>query len=314
MKSQCYQAVAAPRAPGIELARSPARMPSLYEIDDEKAPPVMERTDAQRREHYVIERELAARLRLANAEERRTLYGAMYDEMLRRVPHHPMLVRKDDAEATRRAVAAQLRLLGRFLSGSTTFLELGAGDCSLSIAVAARVRTVYAVEVSEEIVARQRGPGNFSLVLSDGTSIPVPEGSVDVAYSNQLMEHLHPDDAAAQLRNVHRALRRGGVYICLTPNALSGPHDISGEFDAVATGFHLKEYTYAELGRIFRAAGFGALRALVSVRGRATPVPLAVTRPWEELLRRLPAPARRALGSRLPLRLLLGIQLVGTRL
>ena len=55
---------------------------------------------------------------------------------------------------------------------------------------------VYAVEVSEEITGNLAFPRNVRLLLSDGTSIPVPDASVAVAYSNQLMEHLHPDDAA----------------------------------------------------------------------------------------------------------------------
>jgi predicted SAM-dependent methyltransferase len=37
--------------------------------------------------------------------------------------------------------------------------------------------------------------------------------SVDLAYSNQLMEHLHPDDASEQLANVYRALKPGGVTV-----------------------------------------------------------------------------------------------------
>ena len=105
------------------------------------------------------------------------------------------------------------------------------------------MRQVYALDVSAEITSRVSLPSNFKLILSDGTSVPLPPESVDVAYSNQLMEHLHPDDALEQLQGIWRALRPGGVYICLTPNRVNGPHDISQYFDSVATGFHLKEYT-----------------------------------------------------------------------
>lgn len=37
---------------------------------------------------------LAAQLRGGTAEERKQLYGKLYDEMYRRVPHHPQLIRK----------------------------------------------------------------------------------------------------------------------------------------------------------------------------------------------------------------------------
>ena len=100
---------------------------------------------------------------------------------------------------------------------------------------------MYALDVSDEIATRITLPANCKLVLSDGLTVAVPEGSIDVAYSNQLMEHLHPDDAVEQLHNVYRALKPGGAYICITPNALWGPHDVSRRFDREPTGFHLKE-------------------------------------------------------------------------
>ena len=43
------------------------------------------------REHYLIERELADRLRSAPRSERGALYSELYDELFRRVPYHPML-------------------------------------------------------------------------------------------------------------------------------------------------------------------------------------------------------------------------------
>lgn len=61
------------------------------------------------------------------------------------------------------------------------------------------------------------------------------------------MEHLHPDDAYEQLQEIYNALIPGGIYICITPNRLSGPHDVSQYFDSIATGFHPKEYTTVEM-------------------------------------------------------------------
>ena len=154
-----------------------------------------QRTPEQLKEHYIIEKELASRLRSASREERRHLYTALYDELFRRVPHHPQLTQKADPQTQAEAVSAQLALLSRFLKPDSTFLEVGPGDCRLAFEVAKRVRKVIAVDVSEEITRTSERPDNFELIISDGSSIPVPVESVDVAYSNQLMEHLHPDDA-----------------------------------------------------------------------------------------------------------------------
>jgi len=269
------------------------------------------RTPDQLREHYEIERELASRLRQCAPHERLRLYASTYDELFRRVAHHPMLLRKKDPEATRSAIMSQLRLIRGFLRPDTHFLEIGPGDCSLSLAVAREVQQVYAVDVTELISSSAARPANFQLILSDGISIPVPQGAVTVAFSNQLMEHLHPDDALEQLRNVYKALGHGGVYVCITPNALSGPHDISRGFDRVASGFHLKEYTNGELYALFVQVGFSKVRAMVSVRGRSTLLPVWVCRIAEWLVHRLPHPFSRELAGRLPLRLFLGIQMIG---
>ncbi len=43
--------------------------------------------------------------------------------------------------------------------------------------------------------------------------MPFDSDSIDLVISNQLMEHLHPDDAYDQLREVYRVLRDGGRYV-----------------------------------------------------------------------------------------------------
>jgi SAM-dependent methyltransferase len=142
--------------------------------------------------------------------------------------------------------------------------------------------------------------------------VPLPPDSVDVAFSNQLMEHLHPDDALEQLGGIWRALRPGGVYICITPNRISGPHDISQHFDPVATGFHLKEYTTEELSGLFRQVGFRKVQSLLGWRGFSVPVPAAPVIACEAVLARLPSTPRRRLGRTVG-RAFLGVRLVGTK-
>jgi SAM-dependent methyltransferase len=169
------------------------------------------------------------------------------------------------------------------------------------------------VDVSGEITKGAARPANFELILSDGSSIPVPAGSVHVAYSNQLMEHLHPDDALEQLRNVYAALAPGGRYVCITPNRLTGPHDVSEHFDEVATGFHLKEYTATELARIFKAAGFSRISAFASYREQFFAVPVFLLKIAESVVAVLPRSSRRQVARRLPFRALLRAAVVGEK-
>lgn len=248
------------------------------------------------RAHWEIERELADRLRAASRNERSVLYSAVYDELFQRVPDHPQVVRKADAAEQQAAIAGQQALIKQFLKPGETLLEVGAGDCALSLAMSSYAGRVYAVEVSREIAQTQDAPSNFELLITDGRAIPVAPGSVDLAYSNQLMEHLHPDDAAEQLGNIFASLRGGGRYLCFTPNRVLGPSDISQFFeDDVASGFHLREYSQRELCDLFRATGFDTVQTVSSLRGQIWAAPIAPIAAAEVLFERLPRSARLAL-------------------
>ncbi len=265
------------------------------------------------KEHYRIEKELAARLRSASKDERRHLYTVVYDELFSRVSDHPQLTQKANAVLRQKEVAARLELISGYLHPDVVYLEVGPGDCALAVAVAHRVRKVYAVDVSNEVAGGVRLPDNLEFAISDGCSIPVPAGSVQLAYSDQLLEHLHPDDAVEQLAGIYQALAPGGVYLCITPNRLSGPHDVSRYFDEVATGFHLREYTVGELTELFRRAGFRKCKVLVGGGGFHLTVPLAIVTAGEWLLGGLPVTLGRTLARGLPWRLMLGAKVVATK-
>ena len=254
----------------------------------------MERTPAQLKQHYEVEKELAEKLKRSSRTERRILYTAVYDEMLKRVPHHPLLTRKTSAEDTRKAVDAQLKFLDRFVKKESIFAEIGPGDCALTFEMCKKVRKAYAIDVSNEIVRHKSHPENFELIISDGTSIPLPANSVDMVYSNQLMEHIHPDDATEQLNNVRDVLIKGGKYICITPSRINGPHDISRYFDRTASGFHLKEYTFTELKKVFRAAGFAKVQGYIGAKGVFMRMPFFLISFAEKAINLLPVGAKRS--------------------
>ncbi|CAN5596483.1 hypothetical protein BH09PLA1_BH09PLA1_10190 [soil metagenome] len=246
------------------------------------------RNEAALRRHFEIERGLADRLRIASASQRRSLYGQAYDELFGSVPDHPQNTRKTSAASQERSLQWQWRLLKHFVRRESRYLEIGAGDCHLTMSIARRARRAYGVDVSNVIAAANNQPENFSLIISDGVNIDVPRGSIDVAYSNQLMEHLPPDDATAQLAQVYRSLAGRGCYICLTPHRFSGPHDVSKFFADEACGFHLKEYTYAELRALFLGAGFEATQVWTGLKGRYFRLPQWIVLTIERAVGALP--------------------------
>lgn len=274
-----------------------------------------ERPESKIRQHYEIEVELADKLRHSSAVARQSLnmYATLYDELYRRVPHHQQLTCKQSAESTRRAVMWQYGLLKRFLNSNTVFLEIGPGDCSLSFAVSKKVKRVFAVDVSETITMHASYPDNFNLILSDGVSMNLPRESIDVAYSNQLMEHLHPDDARKQLQNIFNTLKPRGHYLCVTSNSVNGPWDISYYYDNEAKGFHLKEYTMCEMVNLFKEIGFVQLRSFIGARGVYVRFPVSPIILLEKSLSLLPARIRVRIGRLMMFKMILGIKIVGIK-
>lgn len=275
--------------------------------------PHVERSRERQRHHYEVEMRLADRLRAAPRERRLHMLTGLYEELFREVPDHPRLVCKSTPELSRYEVGRQMSLLRRFLRRDMTLLEIGPGDCALSFAASRHVRQVWAVDVDAVLSRNAEPPANFRLFLSDGVTVPVPAASVGVAYSNQLMEHLHPEDAREQLRNIFAALAPGGAYVCLTPNRLNGPHDISRDFSEEPRGFHLKEYTMTELRTIFLDMGFRSVAAYARTKNVWQRVPFQLVASLEAALERLPAKPRRAVADRWPIRHLINAALVARR-
>lgn len=271
------------------------------------------RTPERLRAHYLVERGIADRIRRARGpEERRAIFATMYDELFAQVPDHPRLAAKDAAKVFReRDLGWNMSQLRPYLTPGCTFLEVGCGDGALAARVAAGAKQVYAVDISNQ--AQGELPRNLQLLITDGRAIDVPAGSVDVAFSDQVMEHLHPDDAAEQLRQIHRALRPGGVYLCVTPNRMYGPSDISAFFDDEARGFHLKEYTLREIREVFARAGFPKTHVYAGARGFFVRCPASLVLAVENLLAALPAAVRRRVADTKACRALLGLRVAGIK-
>jgi SAM-dependent methyltransferase len=211
-------------------------------------------------EQVRIEGELAQRLADSSSQERSQLYGSVYDRIyemhLSRDPHTL------DFGA---GPPALVRFLEKLSHAEEELVEIGCGGGLLAIEMVRRGRRVLGIDVSARILeeARHRAAAATGLTLArtEGTEIPAPDASADFAYSVQVLEHLHPDDVAAHLREVHRVLKPGGRYWLLTPNRLDrlGSSERGGvEVDA-SHDVHLKEWTYSELVPELSRSGFTSL-------------------------------------------------------
>ncbi len=260
--------------------------------------------------HYALEAALSQKLLASAPGDRAALYGQVYGQLFDELPDHPQRTGRTGVRAE--LIAAQLALLRPFLTAASTYVEVGCGDALLTKQIAAHVAAAIGIDVTEQLVARD-APASFRFALCDGVVLPLADGTADLVYSNQLMEHLHPEDAAAQLGEIYRVLKPGGRYICVTPNRLTGPHDISVYFGYEPKGFHLREYDHRSLARLFRSAGFRKVSALLSAKGRRAELPVGLVGLAERLVEAAPAPLRHRLVSSRTAMNLAGLTLVGRK-
>jgi SAM-dependent methyltransferase len=267
-----------------------------------KTPLPLGRSLDQLRHHFFVEKAIADRLRAASREERTALYAHMYADLFTQVPDHPRLTQREDEALTRQAVVSKLRIVGRFLRPATVFLEFGAGDCRFAAEVCRRVQRVIAVDISDQSGQVADRPDNFQLIVYDGDNLALGDEIADTVFSDQLIEHLHPEDTRLHFELVRRLLQPGGQYVFRTPHAFTGPHDISMYFSDAPEGFHLKEWTYTELDGLLGELGFRRMYALWRPYGlwrfkaAYRPLPIAYCRAVERCLASFRQPIRKRLA------------------
>lgn len=159
--------------------------------------------------------------------------------------------------------------------------EVGSGRGEL---IACLAHLGYDCRATE--VTRERGQRwveelpNLSWGTTDGVHLArfEPQNTYDAVISDQVIEHLHPDDLVGHFRGALQILKPGGRYVFRTPHVHDGPSDVSRFFESeTPQGMHLREYTYRELAMKMRRAGFRNVRAWA-------PKPRFIYRPAKAML------------------------------
>jgi len=178
------------------------------------------------------------------------------------------------------------RTICKIVGKNKKVLEVGCGDGILSLAIALQGNNVIGADISDLCVSiadmnRQKlnlKPENVHFLQMSASKINFADKTFDFVISHDLLEHLHPSDALLHLSEVHRVLKVGGIYICVTPNRYLG-------FSIPA---HLKEYTYHELGELMETFGFSNFRSTLLFHGFALNciVPVTIKLPLEQVFRK----------------------------
>jgi SAM-dependent methyltransferase len=210
--------------------------------------------------HLSLEIELTARLLASTPESRWATFQECYDELYGSLPWLAGTGGVGDLNGWNQVIGPPPQRL----------YEIGSGDGGLARALASLGYEVVATDVSVRRGRERQGAAGLTWGVTDGVHLDrfTELEAYDVVISDQLVEHLHPDDIGEHLRGCRSILRPGGRYIVQTPHAFTGPHDVSSVFGyEEPVGMHLREYTTAELKRELRRAGFSSVKSVLRFPG-----------------------------------------------
>jgi ubiquinone/menaquinone biosynthesis C-methylase UbiE len=131
-----------------------------------------------------------------------------------------------EAHFTGLRIAKGHALLDTRLVSGASVLDLGAGECCLSeaLAFALGAKVVWAVDaVPKQIWAaaeHYRDDPRLECLIADARKLPFDDGSFDLATANLLLHHLEPLEPV--LSEVFRVLRPGGRFSASEPSPITG--------------------------------------------------------------------------------------------
>lgn len=231
-----------------------ARYRATYALGDD-----VELTVEQASEHLRLERKLTAELLDSSPAGRWDTFERCYNELYTALP---WLI---DAGGIPDA-ASWGALIG---PAPKRVYEVGSGTGALARALAASGYLVEATDIARG--GTRETTERLSWSVTDGVHLDqfARAAPYDAVISDQMVEHLHPDDILVHCRSARSILHPGGCYVLRTPQALTGPHDLSLIFGFERpVGMHLHEYTNRELHTILIRAGYRAVRAVIRVPDR----------------------------------------------
>ncbi|WP_420120206.1 class I SAM-dependent methyltransferase [Nakamurella sp.] len=139
------------------------------------------------------------------------------------------------------------RYLERFVAPDAAVLELGAGWCDFSN----NIRAGHVVAMDIDAVVRSAAASHVRAEVGDCTDLSrFADGSFDVVFASNLLEHLERPQAQRLLAEAGRVLRPRGRLILLQPNFRLDP---GGYFDDYT---HVAIYTDRSLNDYLTSLGW----------------------------------------------------------
>ena len=170
-----------------------------------------------------------------------------------------------------KAIASYLR---KFIPRESVVLDLGAGYCGFINQIEAREK--HAIDQSDTV--RKHAAPDVKTVVGDVSDLSAfANGTFDVVFASNLLEHLDDDVLGRTLAEVRRVLKSGGRFIAMQPNFA---HAYRNYFDDFT---HRRIFTHISLRDVLRVNGFEVVR----IMSKFTPYSMRSSFPAHPLLVKL---------------------------
>jgi len=213
---------------------------------------------AQIRRHADLEGRLTDELLASGEDGRAETFFAAYSKLYSELPWLAGTGTHSGAE-----------FWARLLRPGSSVYEIGSGAGYLINFLAARGHACFSAELAPAREAAARtGDNGVTFVATDGVRLShfAEENAFDYVLSDQVVEHLHPDDIQTHFDEARKILKPGGEYIVRVPYAPLGPCDLSRVFGLDKAVFmHLHEMRWNEIANVAHRAGFADIKAIFTL-------------------------------------------------
>ncbi|OEK06757.1 class I SAM-dependent methyltransferase [Roseivirga misakiensis] len=197
-----------------------------------------------------------------SAVKRKGLYNELYNQIL------PLYAKgKKDKKSHLVDKAHMVAMFNKEIKVGSV-IDLGCGNGSFLKNIHQRYPEKRLVGVD---VYRPEAPiEGVEFIAGDVVSFRMKE-NFDTVISDNVIEHLVPEDFEVYLKSVNELLNAKGKLIIILPNRLFGPSDITRIIDFTysgkveANGGHVNESTYTDIISVLRRQGFDNIKTVLPI-------------------------------------------------
>lgn len=202
-----------------------------------------------------------------NPQKREGLYQEFYSNLLQ---FYGRTAKEDDSLEERIATKdPQVSLFEKEIKGKS-IIDFGCGEGYFLMNIQKKLPYKKLVGVDVFIPETLQDHPHIKFIASGIINFRTEE-KYELAFSDNVIEHLAPLDLMAHLHSVYESLVPGGKFILVMPNKLFGPMDVTRILDnsssgkIKAQGGHLNESTYHEMVMALTKIGFVSFETVLPI-------------------------------------------------